>query len=143
MSICSISAGLLKPSTMLTRGPFERAAAQDMEMHVKHALACVFAHIGDHSPSPIYFQTDIRRNSKQLAEESGIAILEFSHRGNVTLGYHQHMCRRNWIHVIERQYVLRVNSSRSRDFTGYDRTKETVTHEANQVTVSSVTSRPI
>jgi hypothetical protein len=92
----------------LSRGPFELAAGEEVEMEVVDGLAAVAAGIDDDAVSVGEFQFagQIADHQVDVADEVGIVVGQIGQRRDLFFGDHQHVGWGLWRDVVERQAAI-------------------------------------
>lgn len=110
------------------------AAAKNMEMKMKHALASILTGVDNdavaRAGNPLQFR-DLIADQQQAPEQSYIRVLQFGDRGYMFPGNDERVRRGLGIDIVERDDHVVLIDERRRNGPRDDFTKETVAHEAD------------
>ena len=117
------------PVSGLTRGPVHRAAAQKMQVDVKHRLSGPFIGVEERPISDLgkaAFLRDERRPADELADDLIVFGSDVVERRNMTLRHDQNVCRRLRVDVAEREHAVVFVDDGRRDLARRDPAEETI-----------------
>ena len=118
----------------LSRGPGERASAEQVDVEMIHGLAAVLAGVDHHAVAlgQALLAGDLGGGPQQVAEQRAVALIGIGQRGDVFARRHQHMHRRLRVNVREGVAELVLVDRRGGDASVNDLAKE-ATHSETSV----------